>query len=106
MIVSDVRVPSLHIYTKRFGNAILAPSGMMYVGKKVTCSITLKNKGHLNTAFVWGHPFGCHSRKIKLDIQPKTGTVKKQEKLTLSISLTPLDEVRLFQHLTMINIYP
>lgn len=93
LIVGEVKTPALSLTSSRFNNAILAPAGRMFVGKKVVTKIVLKNMGNVSTFFTWGRPFGCHSRKIQVDISPNEGTIELMKKLEFVVTLDPLDEV-------------
>lgn len=93
MITADIKSPALSVTAPRFENAILAPPGMMYVGEIIKKTVSLKNLKKICTEFRWGHPFGCHCRKLKINIKPNEGCIKGLEKMEIQIEITPLEEV-------------
>ncbi|KAL0268519.1 UNVERIFIED_CONTAM: hypothetical protein PYX00_010433 [Menopon gallinae] len=91
-VVGDVQTPKLTIQAPRFENAILAPSRTMYVGQMINQTIILKNMKSVATTFIWGNPFGCHCRKLRINMCPKFCVVGGMRKLAVEVNIMPLEE--------------
>lgn len=94
IVVGDVQTPKLTIQGPRFENAILAPSRTMYVGQMITQTIILRNMKSVVTNFIWGNPFGCHCKKLRINMCPKFCVVGGMRKIAVQVNITPLEEVR------------